>query len=98
MDTGQFGFEAKHFVGGHLAQLGIGILQHLPAFVVVVLDLFVLAILVDHFFDIAACLGGLAIVLRIADDGRIGHLAGQLIEPPLHIVESLRVLHGRLPV
>ena len=55
-----------------------------------------LAILGDDLGQLALRLGGLAILLGIADHGGIGHLARQFLEARFDLVELVRELHVRL--
>ncbi len=93
-DAHQFRFQPRDFIGGHLAEFRIGILNHGARFVVIILGELVVAVFADHFFQLRTRLGDFAIGVAIGNDSRVRHLAGHLVKPCLDIVEPLRKLHG----
>ncbi len=50
-DPGQLRLQALHLVGGHLAQLGVGVFEHGPRIVQIAFDVLILAVLRYDLFD-----------------------------------------------
>ena len=96
LNANQLRLQPLDFIVGHLPQLRIGIVEHGTRFVVVALGLLIVAILGDDVFELGALLSDFAIRLAVGNDGRIRHLARQVVKPGFHIVELLRILHDGL--
>ncbi len=75
-----FGLELRHLLLRHGLQLGIRLLQHGTGLLKAILHLLPLAVFEDGCLDLASRLGDLAVLAGVADHGRIGHLAGHLVE------------------
>jgi hypothetical protein len=87
-------FQPGHFVHGHLLQIQIRFAQHAARFCQIAVHLFPFAILRHHLGKLAVGLGHLAILVGILDHGRIRHLAIEVFEAHLDLIEFLQKLHG----
>ncbi len=95
LDARQFRLQPIHLFTGQLAEILVGLLQHQARVFQVAPQLFPLAVRGDDLLQFPVRLGGLAVFLRIADDGRIGHVARQFLEPRFDLIQLACVFHVR---
>src|SRR5947209_7868403 len=94
LDLEFFRFELGHLLLRHRPELAVGILKHGPGLRKTVLDLLPLSIFGDYLGNLALGFGDVAVLVRIADHGRIGHLASELVEALFKLFELRNELHG----
>jgi hypothetical protein len=76
----ELGPKTRDFLLRHAPHLGVGIFEHGFRLREIAVHTFEVAVLVHHFFERTAHLRDFAIGVTVADDGRIGHLLGDLVE------------------
>src|SRR5581483_11157122 len=88
--------QALHLVDRHLLEVRVRFAQHSARFGQIVMNLLPLAILGHHFEMLAVRLRDFAVLLRVVDHGRIGHLPIQLLKTHFDLFELFQELHGGL--
>ena len=75
-------------------QIGIRLLEHGAGLGEAVLHLLPFAVLGHDVGKFALRLGDLAVLSRVADDGRIGHLLSELVKTFFELIELRSKMHG----
>ena len=88
------GLQFQDFHLRHGLQVGVGFLEHGARLGEAVLHLFPLAVLGHDFGKFALRLGDLAVLVRVADDGRVGHLLSELVKAFFELIELRSKMHG----
>src|ERR1039457_1359306 len=87
-------FRDFHF--RHGLEVGVRLQQHGTRLGQAVFDLLPFAILDHDVGKFAPRLGDLAVLIRVANDGRIGHLLGELVKTFFELIELRSKMHGGL--
>ena len=94
LDLRLLGLELGDLHLGHGFEIGIRILEHGAGLGEAVFHLLPFAVLGYDIGKFALGLGDLAILIRIADDGRIGHLLSELVKTFFELIELRSKMHG----
>ena len=96
LEAGQLGIEAGDFIGGHGAQLLVGLGEHGAGALEVLAGALPVAVLRDHLLELEVGFGGLAVAVRVVDDGGVGHLAREVFVARLELVQLVQVFHAEV--